>query len=180
MTCYFTINTHGLWSCLASLYDRPSARNWVSIRREGMVTFRPGLSLLGQTDLPRGNPESKVHGANTGPIWGRQDPGGPHVVHMNLAVRELMFYPGIIGGDNLSLLTSILHIIYQLKQEFSLVILNFKIGYHLPINITTNIQTIPPYLNTWLIMGINTEVYILEIWNIYHAVDKWGTHYSVC
>ena len=26
-------------------------------------------------------PDSKVHGANMGPIWGRQDPGGPHVAH---------------------------------------------------------------------------------------------------
>ena len=24
-------------------------------------------------------PDSKVHGANMGPIWGRRDPGGPHV-----------------------------------------------------------------------------------------------------
>ena len=24
-------------------------------------------------------PDSKVHGANVGPIWGGQDPGGPHV-----------------------------------------------------------------------------------------------------
>ena len=24
-------------------------------------------------------PDSKVHGANMGPVWGRQDPGGPHV-----------------------------------------------------------------------------------------------------
>ena len=30
-------------------------------------------------------PNSKVHGANMGPIWGRQDPGGPHVGPMNLA-----------------------------------------------------------------------------------------------
>ena len=28
-------------------------------------------------------PDSKVHGANMGPIWGRQDPGGPHVGSMN-------------------------------------------------------------------------------------------------
>ena len=26
------------------------------------------------------NPDSKVHGTNMGPIWGRQDPGGPHVL----------------------------------------------------------------------------------------------------
>ena len=28
-------------------------------------------------------PDSNVHGANMGPIWGRQDPGGPHVGPMN-------------------------------------------------------------------------------------------------
>ena len=31
-------------------------------------------------------PDSKVHGANMGPIWGRQDPGGPHVDPMNFAI----------------------------------------------------------------------------------------------
>ena len=30
-------------------------------------------------------PDSKVHGANMGPIWGRQDLGGPHVGPMNFA-----------------------------------------------------------------------------------------------
>ena len=30
-------------------------------------------------------PDSKVHGANMGPIWGQQDPGGPHVDPTNLA-----------------------------------------------------------------------------------------------
>ena len=33
-------------------------------------------------------PDSKVHGANMGPIWGRQDPGGPHVGPMNLAICD--------------------------------------------------------------------------------------------
>ena len=32
------------------------------------------------------NPDSKVHGANMGLIWGRQDPGGPHVGPMNIAI----------------------------------------------------------------------------------------------
>ena len=31
-------------------------------------------------------PDSKVHGANMGPAWGRQDLGGPHVGPMNLAI----------------------------------------------------------------------------------------------
>ena len=34
------------------------------------------------------NPDSKVHGANVGHIWDRQDPGGPHVGPMNLAIWE--------------------------------------------------------------------------------------------
>ena len=33
-------------------------------------------------------PDSKVHGANMGPIWGRQGPGGPHVCPMNFAIWD--------------------------------------------------------------------------------------------
>ena len=33
-------------------------------------------------------PDSKVHGANMGSIWGRQDPGGPYVGPMNLAIWD--------------------------------------------------------------------------------------------
>ena len=29
------------------------------------------------------SPDSQVHEDNMGPIWGRQDPGGPHVGPMN-------------------------------------------------------------------------------------------------
>ena len=31
-------------------------------------------------------PGSKIHGANMGSIWGQQDPGGPHVGHMNFVI----------------------------------------------------------------------------------------------
>ena len=31
-------------------------------------------------------PDSKVHGANMGPIRGRQDPGGPHDGPINFAI----------------------------------------------------------------------------------------------
>ena len=37
-------------------------------------------------------PDSKVHGANMGPIWGRQDPGGPHGGHMNLAIWDIAYF----------------------------------------------------------------------------------------
>ena len=32
------------------------------------------------------NPDSKVHGANMGPIGGRQDLGGPHAGPMNFVI----------------------------------------------------------------------------------------------
>ena len=33
-------------------------------------------------------PDSKVHGANMVPIWGRQGPGGSHVGPMNFAIWD--------------------------------------------------------------------------------------------
>ena len=43
------------------------------------------MILLGKLDYP----DSKVHEANMGPIWGRQDPGGPHVSPMNFDIWVL-------------------------------------------------------------------------------------------
>ena len=40
----------------------------------------------GRTHIRNQYPDSKVHGANMGPIWGRQDPDGAHVGPMNLAI----------------------------------------------------------------------------------------------
>ena len=34
--------------------------------------------------------EGKVHVANMGPIWGREDPGGPHVGHMNFDFWDVL------------------------------------------------------------------------------------------
>ena len=40
-----------------------------------------------QFGLSRHNvPNSKVHEASMGPIWGRQDPGGPHIGPMNFPI----------------------------------------------------------------------------------------------
>ena len=35
-------------------------------------------------------PNSKVHGPDMGPIWGRQDPGGLHVGPMNFAIWDVI------------------------------------------------------------------------------------------
>ena len=39
-------------------------------------------------------PGSKVHVANMGPTWGRQDPGGPHVGSMNRAIGDASLCAG--------------------------------------------------------------------------------------
>ena len=44
-------------------------------------------------------PDNKGHGANMGPIWGRKDPGGPHVGPMNLAIWNLTDYANDLRVD---------------------------------------------------------------------------------
>ena len=47
------------------------------------------IGKTSMTTVHHGNtPKSKVHGANMGPIWGRQDSGGPHVGPMNFAIWD--------------------------------------------------------------------------------------------
>ena len=36
------------------------------------------------------NPDSKVHGVYMGPAWDQQDPGGPHIGPMILAIWEVL------------------------------------------------------------------------------------------
>ena len=52
-------------------------------------------------------PDRKVHGANMGPIWGWQDPGGPHVCPMNIAI----WVAGVLNvfSDIMSILCEIAH-----------------------------------------------------------------------
>ena len=40
--------------------------------------------------VPVNTPDSNVYGANMGPIWGRQDPGGPHAGPMNFAIWDTL------------------------------------------------------------------------------------------
>ena len=54
-----------------------------------------------------GYPDSKVHGANMGFIWGRQDPGGPLVGPMNFAIWVVVMFTKYIivncNDDNLGI-----------------------------------------------------------------------------
>ena len=50
-----------------------------------MLCGKDGRYDTSQVLCLRTSPDSKVHGVNRGPIWGREDPGGPHVGPMNFA-----------------------------------------------------------------------------------------------
>ena len=64
----------------------------LSQERYGPVSFIESLPLLLMIwwgkEPGHQNPDSKVHGDNMGPIWGRQDQGGPHVGPVNFAIWE--------------------------------------------------------------------------------------------
>ena len=59
---------------------------WSSGMVQIWVTWPDQLRLLKKGTLP----DSKVHGVNVGPIWGRQDPDGPHVGSMNFAILDII------------------------------------------------------------------------------------------
>ena len=48
---------------------------------------------------PEYSPDSKVHGAKMGPIWARQDRGGPHVGPMNFGIWVLVKYVVIMAAS---------------------------------------------------------------------------------
>ena len=52
-----------------------------------MVTLSHDCPSSGELTL-KDTPYSKVHGDNMGPIWGRQNPDGPHVGPMNFAIWD--------------------------------------------------------------------------------------------
>ena len=73
-------------NCSVSEYTKPSTELILIYHQyatKNVVHF-----LFKYYGVNKSNPDSKVHGANMGPIWGRQDPGGPHVGPMNFAIWE--------------------------------------------------------------------------------------------
>ena len=79
--------------------EQGTASSWMN--PNGKLMIMSALSKFGPDKLTdsetsnnnksHSNPDSKVHGANMGPIWGQQDPGGPHVGPMNFAIWEWLF-----------------------------------------------------------------------------------------
>ena len=53
---------------------------------------------------PNTHPDSKVRGANMGLIWGRQDPGGPHVGPVNFAIWAVILFRSELVVTHLKIL----------------------------------------------------------------------------
>ena len=77
----------------ASMLQRRSSDPNSKVRRSCGPPWQSQMELSPSTNtqtVAEINPDSKVQGPNMGPIWGRQDPGGPHVGPMNFAIREYL------------------------------------------------------------------------------------------
>ena len=61
----------------------------ISVQRLARKHIERNLSLPWHSSVMF--PDSKVHGANMGPTWGRQDPGGPHVGPVKLYIWVLVW-----------------------------------------------------------------------------------------
>ena len=72
----------------------------LKLEHNGNTMWSITLLLMLWLPASRAIPDSKVHGANMGPIWGRQDPGGPHVGPMNFAIIDGINAPGQPGLSN--------------------------------------------------------------------------------
>ena len=82
-----------LFLCLrfSSQYALPN--RWIDLLPDIILKHVPATTQPKRQERTRCNfPDSKDHGANMGPIWGRQDPGGPHVDPMNFARWVIVIY----------------------------------------------------------------------------------------
>ena len=77
-------------------------------------------------------PDSKVHWDNMRPIWGRQDPGGPHVGPMSLAILYISITVGLCVVKWISYLCWI-HMMYFLLVFIAYKPLSSNIRYHMYI-----------------------------------------------
>ena len=68
---------------------------YISIMQQITICWTKSIGLQGGAAYSNENdiPDSKVHGANMGPIWGQQNPGGPHVGPMKLANWDAITIP---------------------------------------------------------------------------------------
>ena len=120
-------------------------------------------------------PDSKIQGANKGPIWGPQDPGGPHVGPMNLDIcnttplcMRIWWYLSskILSGN---ILSSVCLRLSQFSQLYFMQYMGLCV-FRLPISLTMIVRTYVLCLVT---------IIKSEVWPVCHGL-KLGHETRVC
>ena len=104
--CYFYPQIYILWVFWLGFYYQIvikidySQMNWntclsACIMEVNLQSVSHALNIWMQYGL-QNIPDSKVHGANMGPIWSQQDPVGPLVGPMNFAIWDDIQYLWIV------------------------------------------------------------------------------------
>ena len=99
---FMVLNLHCVWNTIGI-----SAMVVVSFRRPKMNDIID--AIYHHHDIP----DSKVHGANMGPIRGRRDPGGPPVGAMNLVIWDVNTY----------------HVIWHWQDRYAICLIAQKFGF---------------------------------------------------
>ena len=84
ISCYTHLFVDSILIQFDSSFEKPCSAAqipWVAIR-----IVLSSVRQIHHTEVTF--PDSKVHGASIGPMWCRQDPGGPHVGPMKLATWD--------------------------------------------------------------------------------------------
>ena len=84
VVCYIYVEIRINMYCIVPLFTSLLRFSIIIVLNEHQ--FVHGLWYAGSKTASQSDviPDSKVHGTNMGPIWGRQDPGGPHIGPMTL------------------------------------------------------------------------------------------------
>ena len=116
----------------------------------------------------KGYPDSKVHGANMGSIWGRQDPGGPLVGSTNFAIW-------VVFGYRYRITTSWEAMVDRGTQFRSLVLL-CKLGIYIFTVITLNATLCHSYVTygDYTSVKCSTRLLLLNYGKLTHW--RWVMH----
>ena len=118
-----------------SLPRRQHLSSWPFIDEKHKLWTKNQLTMTDSLSLPLSlspslSPGTKVHGANMGPISGRQDPGGPHVGPMNLLSGSLSLYIYHIYRLSREIFNELLHIKFvSIPAYFTSINLDFTLSF---------------------------------------------------
>ena len=113
-------------------------------------------------------PDSKVHGAIMGPTWGRQDPVGPHIGHINLAIW-------VVTCMHVNTLRPRQNVRHFAEDTCKCFFLNANVRIPIKKSLWGCVLSVYPFPLWWLIIVISKS----EVWTITHCLGL-GHETMVC